>query len=365
MVGAWFIWLFVIICTVFSALISENGMFILTLVVEIVLPVIAVICNRVFPVNLYLNNDFLPNCEKEQIVEGNIKIVNDSVMSYRKMVAICTFRNLLTGEKSEEKLQSVLYAKEQTEFAIKLKNSHCGVVKISCKDIRLYDFFGLTWRRIALEKEQKITVLPSVFPVSIVLRADESFTHEHDWYAENQTGQDMSEVYDFREYTTGDNMKQIQWKLSEKHDNLIVRRGSKPLEQSVILIMYTESEDSKAISAMAEGTVSVAQSLCEAGVRFILAFQNNGELRNYYIEEEDDLVSVIRPLLSSGNSKENIEIDTLNCAHIVCMTCDMKTADTMSKQGATVLLFGQESNDENVINIITDNVEKELIEIEI
>ena len=53
---------------------------------------------------------------------------------------------------------------------------------------------------------------------------------------QNRKGNDLSEIFDIREYVPGDDIRSIHWKLSSKTDTLILKEASDPSHYNVVIL---------------------------------------------------------------------------------------------------------------------------------
>lgn len=365
MISVWVTWFLLLVCVVVYSLIAANIFAVIILGVMIALPIAVIILNKMIKAKVSTEADTVSICEKNQTVIVNLKIKNRSVVSYRRFKAVVFIENLLTGECRQEVVKSALYAKNAVEFCIKLKSCYCGEIQISLKNVRLYDYFGFTYRRLEVNESYRITFLPDIYPVHISLNSSDKINSEIETYSEDKIGTDISEVYDFRDYAPGDSPKQIQWKLSQKYDRLIVKQGSLSVQNSVLIVFVPGKEETSAISAAAEIAVSVAQSFCENGAGFQLLWKDSlhHQICSCSIENEEDLSAVLSALLCA----ETAELSELLSAesdfdNIICVTSDESTAVNAVSYQATVLFSGEYMDYANVISFSPQNLAEDLRE---
>lgn len=369
MAGIWITYFLLLACAVAYALLATNVFAVVLFVVMIMLPTVFIILNRIIQANLLVKADMQNTCEKNQTVTANFSITNHSIISYRRIRAVVKIENILTGECTQEVIKSALYAKNTAEFSVKFKSSYCGTIKISFKNVRLYDYFGFTYRSMKIDESCCTTVLPEIFTVRITLHSSDVQNLENEAYSSERSGTDISEVYYFRDYVIGDSPKQIQWKLSQKHDRLIVKEGSLPVQNSVLLILNPgKSEDVSAISATAEAVISVGQSLCESGIRFELMWKDGikNQICCYSIESEEDLSAVL-PTLLCAKTTEMSELlpEETEFENVICVTADENIAVTATAYQATVLLVGELLNFKNIISFSPKNIAEDLYEVNV
>jgi len=66
---------------------------------------------------------------------------------------------------------------------------------------------------------------------------------ENDGLLQNRKGTDYSEIFDLRDYRSGDDVRAIHWKLSGKLDRLVVKEASDPTRYQVVLMPDLGRED--------------------------------------------------------------------------------------------------------------------------
>ncbi len=113
---------------------------------------------------------------------------------------------------------------------IEKQTKNCGCVTINAKYGKLYDMLGIFFIPVRLKfqsqflimpKEKEPKVMPSVETDSII------------GYKPKMNG--FAEEYELRNYQSGDSLKNIHWKISAKHDDLIVKEPSEPIYRPLII----------------------------------------------------------------------------------------------------------------------------------
>lgn len=124
-----------------------------------------------------------------------------------------------------------------------------GCYGIRLRQVRIYDmtgFFCLNIRRIARREKASVVVLPAIYPVSIRLsEAVCNFAGDAEVYDSLRSGNDISEPLKLRPFQDGDKLRNINWKLSAKADELLVRVGSMPRGCPVAVLVEEKNGISK------------------------------------------------------------------------------------------------------------------------
>ena len=109
-----------------------------------------------------------------------------------------------------------------------------------------------------------------------------------------------SEIFDFREYVPGDDIRAIHWKLSGKTDSLILRQASDPSHYNVVLMadfgmnLNKEAVSDRELNAAAALCMAIGEQLVRCGVSFCLASPVNEHLHLWEITGEKELHNSFR-----------------------------------------------------------------------
>lgn len=119
---------------------------------------------------------------------------------------------------------------------IPIDTKHCGAFTYKLSNVAVYDPLGFFRRNLRANTVNEVVVRP--VPVMPEFMPD-----VFGFKAKNlrKAKQPNSEIYDIREYQSGDSIKMIHWKISAKKDKLLLKE---PLEEygghSRILLKLTE-----------------------------------------------------------------------------------------------------------------------------
>ena len=117
--------------------------------------------------------------------------------------------------------------------------------------------------------EKQTAVLPAM-PLPPDWRPGAVPTDEDPEYSKVKPGDDPSEIFDFHSYREGDPIARIHWKLSSKHDELMVKEFSLPLPGKVLCLPDYRlcggfPESAQRLDAMLSLLRAVALMLTESG----------------------------------------------------------------------------------------------------
>ena len=115
---------------------------------------------------------------------------------------------------------------------------------------------------------------PETFPVEIVRDSIPVPSQSAEPETLGWPGNDFSEIYSLRGYEPGDDVKRIHWKLTEKTDEVLVREGSRPQEDEVLLYWDRTGNTVPAVAdALAECVTSVGLALLQSRLRFVFCLK--------------------------------------------------------------------------------------------
>ncbi len=202
---------------------------------------------------------------------------------YNKMFDSTTYKTLLF-ELNDGK----------NDCVINLMAGQCGEVNFKCRSIYIMDMLKLFRIKTKPFKDCSTIIYPKHLDVNVDLSdmiRGETLTEGS---MQNRKGNDRSEIFDTREYQTGDDVRSIHWKLSEKTGKLIVRESSEPSHYDVVLIPdfahYNGDEkvNIDELNTAVAMTVAVAEQLMQKGAHFCVMIPTQNGLSEIEIASIND-----------------------------------------------------------------------------
>ncbi len=177
-------------------------------------------------------------------------------------------------------------------LTLPIETAVCGRIKISLVGARCYDIFSLNAAPVPPAQECQILLYPQEVPVEILKYSSPAGDSLDGTQMAPKKGKDASEVYDLREYHSGDDFRSIHWKLTGKLGVMMVREASDPTRHDTLILLDIGQFDEKAkVSPQALSTAfSLAAGICgkmqEAGYFFDAGLPVNGEVLVRQISDE-------------------------------------------------------------------------------
>ncbi|MCL2079992.1 MAG: DUF58 domain-containing protein [Oscillospiraceae bacterium] len=203
----------------------------------------------------------------------------------------------VTGDGFTAKCKVICAAKSGDRSQISIDTSQTGLMVFKLKKLYAVSLLGLFSREIKPGSKVSVLVLPRP------LKPEGIFSLPRELSLVPKPGGGFSEEHDMREYRQGDSVRSIHWKLSAKHDSLIVREPLVPKTQSRLLHIKPWGE-----AAERDFTLSYLRWICDYLLMYGLSFHvKYGDMR--YIREiyrEADLVEFLRHVLDRDNAAVNV-----------------------------------------------------------
>ena len=150
---------------------------------------------------------------------------------------------------------------------------------------------------------------PETFPVEIVRDSIPVPSQSAEPETLGLPGNDFSEIYSLRGYEPGDDVKRIHWKLTEKTDEVLVREGSRPQEDEVLLYWDRTGNTVPAVAdALAECVTSVGLALLQSRLRFVFCLQYPDGYYSSRIDSESAFLEAVGKML---HGREEAELRSL------------------------------------------------------
>ena len=176
----------------------------------------------------------------------------------------------------------------------------------------VYDWIGCLYLKKKTNDVKKIEILPEThLLMTEIQRTTREFIADSEVYSDSEKGDDLSEIYQVREYVEGDPIHDIHWKLSAKTDNLLIKEHGKPLGCVVLIwIDLFRNNTVKHLRGKKHGrknlpvnaiemAASVSLSLIEQKCVHMVAWyeEKNDRIIRKRVENEENIYELLNRLL--------------------------------------------------------------------
>lgn len=178
-----------------------------------------------------------------------------------------------------------------------------GLLEIKPVAARFFEPTGLIGIRKKIEAEAKrILVFPATYSVRVNNCMGKKYntigSDDSDFYSDHP-GDDPSEIFDYREFRDGDRLSRVNWKLSAREKQLMVKEMSDPIQEPVCITLGISS-DNVLVNNGALGVInSVSASLVNENIRFAFLVKRNNEYELLHVKDIETKDEAMIPLLNS------------------------------------------------------------------
>ena len=251
-----------------------------------------------------------------------IKIKNPTLFPLSNLEIILRYGNSYLSQENKKRLTVSIDSRNTTRVACKIESEHVGNLRVGLLRIRMFDYLKIFSLKKKKEREIKVAVVPDFYEVSEGFLSERSrMNDDSEYYSKLVSGDDPSEVFDIREYRYGDRAQRIHWKLSHRHDELMVKDFSEQVNHSLALIVDLNvsdfAEPLKLIDAILASALSLSYSLLRQGeVHYLVWYDNKADLcRRVCIIGEEDLYQAVDGIFKTMLYRESQNVISSYFSH--------------------------------------------------
>lgn len=174
----------------------------------------------------------------------SIEIGDDASLILRSrgrlsILAFCRFSLSITDMMTDTSSTRITDIRYGSSSEIGIDTTHCGRYIYGFSDMRIYDLFGLFYMKKKAPAKCNVMVrpkpqIPKAVPNLSGFKAK----------GLRKSNSPNTEIYDIREYTAGDPIKSVHWKISAKKDQLFIKEPQEEyFGHSRIIMHMTRDRD--------------------------------------------------------------------------------------------------------------------------
>ncbi len=212
---------------------------------------------------------------------------------------------------SYTRLLKIPATENRGKVVIPFEATMCSAITIKCKSVECNDIIGVTKAKLKPPKPMIFGVYPTALPVTTNSSEHTFFTTDSDQIMQSKKGNDMSEIFEFRDYAPGDNVKSIHWKLSCKIDKPIVKVGHSSTNSRTLIFLDIGKEikgkkiESQMLSLAVDLAFTISRQLIDKGIGHKFCSTDEDNISFYDINDANDILYAERHILSSPLPKQN------------------------------------------------------------
>lgn len=246
-----------------------------------------------------------PATNKDETAPFVVEIENSSILPISNVKLQLTCQNSLHTQIKNAVIYTPVSARAINPIERSVTSQYCGMLTIQLNRMVVYDYLGIFALPKKLKCKANIYVMPQTMSLDSQIDTHTNCSIETDTYSKVKSGDDPSEIFEIRDYRSGDRLRSIHWKLSSKLDKLMVKVFSLPLDNSLVLLLDLFEAPPARIDAQVEAAASVSQYLLENQITHTIEWYDAEYERfdDRVIEKTDDLALFLSRLLSASPHK--------------------------------------------------------------
>lgn len=241
---------------------------------------------------------------RENLVK--ITIRNNSKRTLLRVKVLIVIKDTVNGSKEKFWLKLPETEPGENEFVESVIFPEMGKYTMQLKRIRVYDMTGLVHGDVWTKGCENIQVMPGMYEITARrTEATKNFYGEADTFDEHTAGYDNSEIFNIREYQYGDRMQNVHWKLTARHEDLVVKEHSLPKACPVVLFMDYKPEKRQRERVrevtFKEAVAALAFSIMSAGCPHYVVWYDKKEkdVVRVRVDEEESMYYFIGVLMEA------------------------------------------------------------------
>ena len=327
---------------------------------------------------------FSAGCREGEKIQGILSMKSDyRILAAQWLTVQLEICNQMFGVTECKQLEIALNHHDR-QYTFEFPAEWCGVSNIVCQSVHMEDLFHMFRQKLPVFDTVSTTIYPRRCNISVEMAKTTIGTAWDEGRMQNKKGHDPSEVFDIKDYSPGDDLRFVHWKLSGKADHLIMRIPSEPTHYHAILLLDLGlTQDDQVVSkqelnmAVAVGA-AIGEQMLRQGATFCVAIPRKGGLDICEVGSTREFQKVMQQWLGtpiatvSGQGLEYFMIQhleehftrllILSAGHyskdtaILEKRIGVTVVNTVSEAGAVAMGTQQ---DAEIIEIPADAVEKE------
>lgn len=290
------------------------------------------------------------NVSKKEQLSVYVDVKNKSFLPIPSMEIRLEKETGFTYHKEIIPLRMMIDGKQQAHFLYETEAQYCGRQTFTLTGVRIWSYLGLFSRKKVVHQKEHADVMPVIREMDLFISEyARGYDMDADEYDDRRPGDDVSEIFQIRQYQSGDTIQRIHWKLSAREDELMVKDYGRPVGCSVLLLIDFCLEDFKdcrpgRLDSFVETVVSLSFSMiCRECKHEAAWYGGEGQLHHMQIGTEEDVYELIIRLFQAVPYEEEQYLEAMYreaCPEkIFPVVLKLDTALNLYRNGQEVVSF--------------------------
>ena len=283
----------------------------------LILPVVTFIIGLInyFFVDISIVQQGVVNGQNSQI----ISIYNKSIFPIPLCIIKFEIYNKFIDKKEVQYIKCPIKSRDRLDINVNTVCNICGVCDYYISNLKTIDYLGV----FSFSKKLKDIKVSTLFLHEFYNNIEkdgfisEFYDSDSDRYSHNKKGDDNTEIFQIREYQSGDDVRRIHWKLSALQDKTMIKDYSLPVSIGLFIFLDVQnnkeknSETKSAEIVKIFGNIAIGLIENNAVVTVIYYDVFNSAVMQKKIENKEHLFEVITSVLSCNYNNYILE-DIIN-----------------------------------------------------
>lgn len=169
-------------------------------------------------------------------------------------------------------------------ITIDIDSEYCGKYEVTIMYVKIFDLLGMSYKKIVKNLKNVLYIYPVSVAIGSVSDA-QRVNYEKERYFSNKKNTVLSEILQYREYQPGDNLRHINWKLSDRFGEMLVREFDTPTDNQVLVTFDIENVISNQSNGSKEQSANVALSVQNSKLSKSLVYSAIMSISASYIDK--------------------------------------------------------------------------------
>lgn len=188
-----------------------------------------------FNIKLEINSASLTSTKNEKC-KFILTIKNNTIFPFSNSRIQIVYKNKLSGIENCMEISVPIHPLTEEKLYFYLSSDYCGILNVKVKSIKIYDYIKLFSCKINPNKISSVYIMPDINLDYFNYYSKSIENDDSETYSNSKSGDDPSEIFELKEYISGDNFNRIHWKLSLIHDKFITKHFSQPTDSAIVVI---------------------------------------------------------------------------------------------------------------------------------
>ena len=186
----------------------------------------------------------------------------------------------------------------------------CGEINFYLEDIYLYDVFKLCRVPIHCSKKHHLVVYPQEVNLEISHQISMQPRQNGILQYLYEKGNDVSEVFDLKEYEPGDDIRHMHWKLSAKTGQMLMKEGTRYSSYETVVLVdigcfdQEKQLEEETLSIAIAYAMSLSEQLLLKHIGHLVLFYNQGEFYPIELNHVQEYYQQLEQWLSKSVSDQ-------------------------------------------------------------